>query len=230
MTNEQLQSYYQNLMRRHFPRSPFKVQAQFYRNRTLRSEVRLQGRVISFRIAESLKQVPLRIHFLLGLILLSKLFRYRLHPEIRKSYNQYLRTSLSRAAKPRHRDPAKSYSPAGSVYDLREIFHRVNRRFFESRLPEPILGWSKYKAYARLGFYDRERNLLVISRIFDSKKTPQEVVEFLMYHEMLHIYLPAQKGRGSRRRVHTAEFNRLERSFPGYENIKRWIERKRKRL
>ena len=77
--------------------------------------------------------------------------------------------------------------------------------------------------------YALERNLLVISSIFDSARTKVEVLKFLMYHEMLHIYLPAKKVNG-RRRIHPSEFKELERRFPDFEKIQKWIKKKRHRL
>jgi hypothetical protein len=230
MTDQQLQLYYQNLLKRHFCHLPYNVKAVFYATKSIRHEIRLKGHLVIFKIAEPFRNEPLRVHSMLALILLDKLFRLRLPKEVKNEYYNYVRRNLSVQRTVRRRDPARSYSPVGKVFNLQEIFDGVNQRFFENRLDRPVLGWSKNKAYARLGFYDAGRNLLVISKIFDSKKAPREVLEFLMYHEMLHIYLPAQRGAGSKRRIHTAEFRQFEQAFPGYEKIKRWIERKRKRL
>jgi hypothetical protein len=46
----------------------------------------------------------------------------------------------------------------------------------------------------------------------------------VLYHEMLHSVVPDEVLSQGRRRVHTEEFNRRERQFPGYRRARRWEE------
>ena len=64
--------------------------------------------------------------------------------------------------------------------------------------------------------FNEEKNLLVVSRIFDSSRVPVKVVEYLVYHEMLHIAIPTQVV-NERRKIHPPEFKKLDRSFPEYD-------------
>ena len=109
------------------------------------------------------------------------------------------------------------------------MFDEVNDQYFESAIKQPIIGWSLKKSYVRLGFYSNEKNLLVISRIFDSKKVPEAIVYFMMYHEMLHIYFPTTSKNG-RRSIHPPEFKKMEKKFPQFEEIQRWIKKNRHKL
>ena len=43
-----------------------------------------------------------------------------------------------------------------------------------------------------LGHYDPPHNAIVISRILDRPGTPRLAVEYVMYHEMLHLNHPAE--------------------------------------
>jgi len=121
------------------------------------------------------------------------------------------------------------YTPAGRYFDLKEIFERLNLDWFRGSLSCPTLGWSKYVSRRRLGFYDQQRNLMVISRIFDQKNVPPQVVEFIVFHEMLHIVFPSEKGR-SRRIVHSREFRRAERSHPFYDFAETWLQKNLHRI
>ena len=47
---------------------------------------------------------------------------------------------------------------------------------------------------------------------------------YSVYHEMLHSVVPDKTLPGGRRRVHTEEFSRRERKFPGYLRARRWEE------
>ena len=63
----------------------------------------------------------------------------------------------------------------------------------------------------------------VISKIFDSAKVAEEVIYYLVYHEMLHMLLPIKKMNG-RRIVHAKKFKELEKQYPDYIKITKWIE------
>ena len=73
--------------------------------------------------------------------------------------------------------------------------------------------WSSERARNRLGHYDPAHNAIVISRVFDHPRVPECAVEYIVYHEMLHLKHPVRL-RGSRRCVHSAEFQAEEREFP----------------
>ncbi len=229
MDDQSLENIYIDIYQTNFRGGKYPLTAQFYNSRALNHTIRIKNGEIKIRIAEKLKTAPSHILSTLGLILLLKLFRVKVDRELTSIYRKYIRENILPDYKPALRKPSALYSPIGKYFNLDDLFDKLNYRFFENRLENPQLGWSLNKSYSRLGFYTAEKNLLVISRIFDSKKVPQEVVEFLLYHEMLHIYIPVGTGK-KRRIIHPPEFRRLERSFPNYERIEKWITKKRRRL
>ena len=78
-------------------------------------------------------------------------------------------------------------SPRGKVYDLSEMFDRLNARYFDGALERPLLSWSQKKARRILGHHDRVYETITISKSLDSAQVPEWFVEFILYHEMLHI-------------------------------------------
>jgi predicted metal-dependent hydrolase len=64
----------------------------------------------------------------------------------------------------------------------------------------------------------------VVSRVFDDFRVPRYAVEYIVYHEMLHLKHPV-KLRGSRRCVHSGEFQAEERLFPRFEEAKAMLKR-----
>jgi len=50
-----------------------------------------------------------------------------------------------------------------------------------------------------------------------------------MYHEMLHIAIRSKIVNG-RRKVHPPEFKKMDRAFPDYDEIQKWIKKYRARL
>jgi hypothetical protein len=68
--------------------------------------------------------------------------------------------------------------------------------------------------------YDPSHHAIILSRVLDSARVPRIAVEFVMYHEMLHIRYPVRHSASARRCVHTPEFKRAERLFDGYAEAK----------
>jgi len=83
---------------------------------------------------------------------------------------------------------------------------------FEGLLARPQLGWSRGASRSRLGHFDPSHNAIIISRIFDSPTMPAVALEYVMFHEMLHLRYPVEHN-GASRRVHTREFHQAEKQF-----------------
>jgi predicted metal-dependent hydrolase len=82
--------------------------------------------------------------------------------------------------------------------------------------------WSGERARNRLGHYDPAHNAIVVSRVFDHPRVPRVVVEYIVYHEMLHLKHPVRM-RGTRRCVHSKEFQAEEKMFPRLDEAKRFL-------
>jgi len=74
------------------------------------------------------------------------------------------------------------------------------------------MSWSPSKTRRILGHYDPAHNAIVISRIFDHASIPRYAVEYIVYHEMLHLKHPVRL-RGSRRCVHSRSSRRRRSCF-----------------
>jgi predicted metal-dependent hydrolase len=73
-----------------------------------------------------------------------------------------------------------------------------------------------------LGHYDPAHHAIVLSRALDRSKVPAYVVEYVLYHEMLHLKHPVEY-RSERRCVHSAAFKAEERRFPEFERANRFL-------
>lgn len=110
----------------------------------------------------------------------------------------------------------------GAVYDLNQLFEKVNAEHFGSRLEKPVLKWSAKVNRSRFGSYSFRTDTVILNRQLDRAAVPGTVVEFVLYHELLHKALGYKVGKG-RIRSHTAEFRQREKRFPGYDRIKNWL-------
>lgn len=221
MTDQELQEIFENIYRQVGRSRIKKIEAKFYPYRSLKHTVEWNTWRIRAKVNHRFRNAPVRILEFVSLILIAKVYKLKVDKNVRVQYQEYVLTLAQTLPAPRH-NRLDSYQSQGKIYDLSAIFTALNQVYFNNTITMPVLGWSKKNSYRRLGFYDAERNLLVISRIFDNKKIPEEVVRYLVYHEMLHIQYPAQKREG-RRLVHTAEFKGTEQNYPRYEEINRWL-------
>jgi hypothetical protein len=148
-------------------------------------------------------------------ILLSKLFRRPVPAHCNERYRRYLnrrdvRRSLDLVRQIRGRKQVEDAQ--GRCYNLNIIFEELNFRYFHGLMARPILGWSPNASRTLLGHYDPSHNAIVLSRILDRPQTPPVAVEYVLFHEMLHLRYPAEH-RGARRCVHTKSFKDAEKQF-----------------
>jgi hypothetical protein len=104
---------------------------------------------------------------------------------------------------------------AGMYHDLTESFERVNTLYFQNHFSRPRLFWTQTFTHRRFGSYDFSRDTLTVSATLDQPKVPEYVVDYIMYHELLHKKHGIRWQNG-RRGVHTPQFQREEKQFKQY--------------
>jgi len=189
----------------------------------LHSKIRLQSNMIEAGISDLLLNARPLVLEALAEILLCKLFRRRPSLEARDCYLAFARhaDTTRRIEEVRRQRGAKVIRPPwGFFFNLREIFDDLNRRFFQGKIRVQLLGWSAVRSRTVLGHYDSAHSSITISRWLDSARTPRYLVEYVVFHEMLHVVHPVGRN-GHRRVVHSAEFRAAERRFPQYEQARR---------
>jgi hypothetical protein len=104
----------------------------------------------------------------------------------------------------------------GNIYNLDHLFSTINHQYFAGTMSKPRLMWSSILSHRKLAHYERTRDRIVISKILDHKNIPQYLVEFILYHELLHKHHGIQWLNG-KCMVHTPEFKRSERKFSQFQ-------------
>lgn len=117
----------------------------------------------------------------------------------------------------------------GRYFDLRVIFDGINARYFRNRLRGYKIVWGRRRKRRPKGFFvfgtiQEEDRIIRINPRLDQPFVPLWFLQYVLYHEMLHSVVPDEIGPAGRRRVHTEEFYRREREFPGYRRARRWEE------
>ncbi len=203
------------------------LEVKFRHFTSLNTTIRLrEGRLI-VRLSDLLQDAPENIHRAIAHILLAKLYRKPVAPAMSDGYRRYTQSEpvAHQAERIRQLRGRKRISTAqGHQYDLEEVFEAVNQRFFHGLLGRPTLTWSAHAARRMLGHYDAAHNTIMISRVFDRPGTPRCAIEYLLYHEMLHLKHPV-KIRAGRRCVHSREFQAEERLFPELDQAREYLKR-----
>lgn len=193
--------------------------ARFHPFAGLRSTITLRNGTVKARVSDLLAEASPLVLEALAEILLARIFHRRPSREARECYLAYtFRPEIRRRidAARRERSSKRLLPARGRHYDLEEIFHGLNHRFFDGQIPPSRLGWSPQNSRRILGHYDSGHGTIIISRKLDSPAVPRYLVEYVVYHEMLHIRFPIERH-GHRRVVHSREFREAEKKFPQYE-------------
>jgi hypothetical protein len=110
----------------------------------------------------------------------------------------------------------------GQFHNLEESFNRVNAAYFQGSMPKPSLVWSRLPTVQTFGHYQPSRDMVILSLSLDQATVPSSLVDYLMYHELLHKKHGTAVVNG-RRLVHTAAFRQDEQKFSDYEAAKRQL-------
>jgi len=200
---------------------------EFYPFANVNNTIRVRDSKVHVRISDLLEGAPERVLEAIAHILLAKMYRKPIQAVHATRYRRHvLSHDISRKAQlvRQMRGSKRIGSPRGIVYDLERIFDELNLRFFHGLLARPRMTWSQVRSRRSLAHYDPAHNAIVVSRIFDHRAVPRLALEYIVYHEMLHLKHPV-KLRGSRRCVHGPEFQAEEKLFPELEKAKEFLKR-----
>lgn len=198
---------------------------EFYPFANVNNTIRMRKGALRVRLSDLLEGAPENVLESIAHILLAKIYRKPIEPGQVARYRRYVasRDISAKAHLVRQMRGRKRIASAkGHVYHLEEIFEDLNRRFFHGLLARPRMTWSQVRSRRSLAHYDPAHNTIVVSRIFDHLLVPLCAVEYIVYHEMLHLKHPVRL-RGSRRCVHSKDFQAEEKLFPQLHQAKAFL-------
>lgn len=205
------------------PRTPVPgITVEFCEFANANATIRIADGVLLVRITDILRDAPAPVTEALAYILICKLYRKPVPRACSHRYRLYLnrrdiRNEMQRVKRERGRKQISG--PEGRCYDMVELFEDLNHRFFGGLMARPDLGWSLRPSRTTLGHYDPSHHAIVLSSILDRPEVPRMAVEYVMFHEMLHLRYPVDH-RGARRCVHTPEFKAAEQQFPALKEAR----------
>jgi len=219
---------YARVFREFKPRTPLpRIGVEFCRFANADSFIRMESGAIQVRISDLLEGAPAPVVEALAYILLGKLFRRPVARIYAHRYRLYLnRRDVRRQVHLIRQIRGRKFvsGPQGSHYNLEAVFEKLNAEHFAGMLARPQLGWSRGASRSMLGHFDPSHNAIIISRTFDRPDVPPLALDYVMFHEMLHLRFPVEHS-GARRRVHTREFRAAEKQFTRLKEAKELLKK-----
>ena len=163
---------------------------EFFAFANINNTIRMREGKLFVRLSDLLEGAPDPVLRAIAHILLAKMYRKPIDRAYATRYRRHI--SAQDITKKAHllrqmRGRKRIESAQGRTYNLENIFEDLNQRFFYGLLARPRMTWSRDHARNRLGHYDPAHNAIVVSRVFDHPQVPCYAVEYIVYHEMLHL-------------------------------------------
>ena len=114
----------------------------------------------------------------------------------------------------------------GEHFDLDQIYEKVKTDYFNSINNKPGLMWNRVITKRKLGHYNADTDTVMISIALDKDDTPDFLIEYVMYHELLHKQI-GFIHKNHKRYAHTPEFHAAEKKFEKYAQVKAYLKQRR---
>ncbi len=205
---------------------PPQFQVELYPYANLSHTLRLRQDVAYVRLSDILQEVSIPVIEATAAILLGQMYRRRVPRELRDLYRQFALAHSTRkhiARVRRKRARRIQDHPLGTAHDLEPMFASLNREYFDGRLRRPRLGWSARAWRSQFGCYDPSLDQIVMNRRLDRVEVPPYAVEFILYHEMLHVKHPL-RATACGLQAHSREFRAEEKRFAHYALARKFLE------
>jgi hypothetical protein len=200
---------------------------EFYAYSSLVITLRRRGDVFYARFSDLLRRAPQAVLEGAAALLLARVFRRRPPRALVLPYLEYSRSDRTRSRinhlRRRRVRPAAA-SPQGAHHDLTAIFEQLNEKYFSRELERPHIAWSSRTWRRQFGCYDPGPNQIVLNRRMDRQGVPRFVVEYVLYHEMLHVKHPTRRS-GCSLVSHSPEFRAEEKRYEHFRAARKFLDR-----
>jgi hypothetical protein len=206
---------------------PPNFHVEFYPYSSLVITIRRRHESFFVRLSDLLRRAPQSVLEGAAALLLARVYRRHTPRTLVKPYLEYARSDRTRtriSSMRRSRVRLTPAAPQGKHYDLAFLFDHLNQKYFENLLERPHIGWSARAWRRQFGCYDPGPNQILLNRRMDVPGVPQFVVEYVLYHEMLHVKHPTRRS-GCSLLSHSPEFRAEEKRFEQFDPARKFLDR-----
>jgi hypothetical protein len=205
---------------------PPRFRVDFYPYASLVLTIRRREDVVFVRFSDLLQRASLAVLVGAAALLLSRVYRRKAPRALVEPYLNYARSNRTRSRISRMRRGRvrlASTGPQGRHFDLEKMFEQLNEKYFSGSLERPHIGWSMRSWRRQFGCYDPGPNQILLNRRMDHPGVPQVAVEYVLYHEMLHVKHPTRRS-GCSLVSHSPEFRAEEKLFADFARARRILD------
>jgi hypothetical protein len=205
---------------------PPRFRVEYYPYASLVLTIRRREDVVYVRFSDLLRRAPLDVLEGAAALLLARVYRRKAPRALVEPYLNYARSDRTRSRISRMRRGRvrlASTGPRGRHFDLDQMFDRLNERYFSGSLQRPHIGWSTRSWRRQFGCYDPGPDQILLNRRMDHPRVPQVAVEYVLYHEMLHVKHPTRRS-GCSLVSHSPEFRAEEKLFADFARARRVLD------
>ena len=206
---------------------PPRFRVEFYPYSSLVLTVRRREDTVYVRFSDLLRRAPRSVLEGAAALLLSRLFRRKASPHLTRAYVEYARSHRTRSRinlMRRHRVRPGEGNSISRHFDLGKMFAELNDKYFGGTLPRPHIGWSHRTWRRQFGCYDPGPNQILLNRRMDRPGMPRLAVEYVLFHEMLHVKHPTRRS-GCSLISHSREFREEEKRFGQFDQARKILDR-----
>jgi len=206
---------------------PPRFRVEFYPYSSLTLTIRRREEVVYVRFSDLLRRAPLPVLEAAAALLLSRVYRRKAPAPLVNPYLEYARSGRTRRRMNRmrfHRVRPRQAAALGRHFDLASLFDELNAKYFAGELQRPQIGWSVRTWRRQFGCYDPGPNQILLNRRLDHPRVPQCAVEYVLFHEMLHVKHPTRRS-GCTLVSHSPEFRAEEKRFAQFAIARKFLDR-----
>ena len=206
---------------------PPRFRVEFYPYLSLVLTIRRRQDAVLVRFSDLLRRAPLPVLEGAAALLLARVYRRRAPKLLVQPYLEYARSGRTRDRMNRmrrRRVRLASSGARGDHFDLHKLFDQLNVKYFQGQLERPHIAWSARAWRRQFGCYDPGPNQILLNRRMDRPRVPPCAVEYVLYHEMLHVKHPTRRS-GCTLVSHSREFREEEKRFPEFARARRLLDR-----
>ncbi len=172
------------------------------------ARMQLRGNVLQLRLSYSWKEIDANIVAGLAQVLMLRMFGGKKKTLSMDLYHSFIK-KIPDVTEKGESDPM-----------LEEAFARVNEQLFSGLMDKPTLVWGQAST-STLAHYNLHTDTIVVSTLFKEASVP--LLEYVLYHEMLHKKHQFTSS-GKHTRFHTSAFREDEKKFGDAERLERELQ------
>ncbi len=206
---------------------PPRFRVEFYPYSSLVLTIRRREDVVYVRFSDLLRRAPLPVLEGAAALLLSRVYRRRAPRALVEPYLNYARSDRTRARishMRRGRVRLASTGPQGRHFDLEKMFEELKRTIFCRQFAATrTSAGAREVGAANSAVTTPDPNQILLNRRMDHPAVPKVAVEYVLYHEMLHVKHPTRRS-GCSLVSHSSEFRGEEKRFADFDRARRILD------